>query len=80
MQSLLLRVVVDDLGRLVEEAPPEALAAYLTERAEAGHTVDPPHSPELVRGQLSGEPTVPFGAGVIETDDLDGLALAFVLG
>ncbi|GAA3518659.1 hypothetical protein KU893_14220 [Nocardioides daeguensis] len=42
MQSLLLRVVVDDLGRLVEEAPPEALAAYLTERAEAGHTVDPP--------------------------------------
>lgn len=42
MQSLLLRVVVDDLGRLVEEAPPEALAAYLTERAEAGHTVAPP--------------------------------------
>lgn len=36
MQSLLLRVVVDDLGRLVEEAPPEALAAFLTERAEAG--------------------------------------------
>ena len=44
MQSLLLRVVVDDLGRLVEEAPPDALR----------HWPDAPASALSLRIEASG--------------------------
>ena len=32
-----------------------------------------------LRGQLAGQASMSFGAGLVESGDLDGLALAFVL-